>query len=360
MATLFGTSYTRDELLQRVGDISQFAGVRVGELSDGFERGVRVVDFRTGTGFEFTVLVDRGMDIGWATFAGASISWRSPTTAIGPVFFEPEGRGWLRGFHGGLMNTCGLTYMGAPCHDEGQALGLHGRASYTPASYFAHGGDWNGDEYEMWITGQLRETMVFGEYIVLRRRIVARLGESRLFVEDTVTNEGYQTTPHMILYHVNFGFPVVSEHTELLSASAEVKPRDEIAAAGLGQYNRFQPPTPGYQEQVFYHTPKADTEGYAQAALVNRSFGDGQGLGGYVRFSLDELPRLVQWKMMDQTTYVCGLEPSTNRTEGRDKERAEGRLQFLEPGETRHYKLEIGVLTSQEEIDAFAARLPGS
>ncbi len=358
MAKLFGETYTRDQLLQYVGDISQFAGVRVGELGDGFERGVRTADFRTGSGFEFTVLVDRGLDIAWASFQGASISWRSPTTAVGPAFFEPEGIGWLRGFHGGLVNTCGLTYMGAPGRDEGEALGLHGRASYTPATNVAYGGDWYGDEYELWLTGQLREAIVFGEYLILRRRISARVGESRLFIEDTVTNEGYQPTPHMQLYHINFGFPVVSPDTELLSASTELKPRDDIAAQGLDQYNRFQPPTPGYQEQVFYHTPKVDADGYAQVALANRKFGGGQGLGGYVRFKPAELPRLVQWKMMGQTVYVCGLEPTTNWVEGRAKERAEGRLQELQPGETRHYQVEIGVLTSQAEIDQFAAKLP--
>jgi len=319
---------------------------------------VRTADFRTGSGFEFTVLVDRGLDIAWASFQGASISWRSPTTAVGPAFFEPEGIGWLRGFHGGLVNTCGLTYMGAPGRDEGEALGLHGRASYTPATNVAYGGDWYGDEYELWLTGQLREAIVFGEYLILRRRISARVGESRLFIEDTVTNEGYQPTPHMQLYHINFGFPVVSPDTELLSASTELKPRDDIAAQGLDQYNRFQPPTPGYQEQVFYHTPKVDADGYAQVALANRKFGGGQGLGGYVRFKPAELPRLVQWKMMGQTVYVCGLEPTTNWVEGRAKERAEGRLQELQPGETRHYQVEIGVLTSQAEIDQFVAKLP--
>lgn len=358
MATLFGTSYTRADLLQHVGDISQLAGVRLGELGDGFERGVRVADFRTGSGLAFTVLLDRGMDIGWASFGGASLSWRSPTTAAGPAYYEPEGLGWLRGFHGGLVNTCGLTHFGAPVTDEGQPLGLHGRASYTPAAHIAYGGDWHSDDYEMWLTGQVRQAVVFGENLVLQRRISARLGESRLFIEDTVTNEGYQSTPHMQLYHCNFGFPVVSQATELLAASAEVKPRDEIAAPGLSEYNHFQSPTSGYEEQVFYHTPKADAQGFAQAALVNRSFGSGQGLGGYVRFALAELPRLVQWKMMGQGTYVCGLEPTTNWAGGRAKERAEGRLQFLEPGESRHYKLEIGVLSSQAEIDAFTAGLP--
>ncbi len=162
----------------------------------------------------------------------------------------------------------------------------------------------------------------------------------------------------MILYHVNFGFPLLSEHAELLSASSEVKPRDEIAASGITQFNRFQPPTPNYQEQVFQHTPQSDAAGYAQAALVNRNFRGGQGLGGYIRFRPDELPRLVQWKMMGQGTYVCALEPATNWVEGRAKERAEGRLQSLEPSESRQYKLEIGTLTSQAEITAFAAGLP--
>ena len=135
MPTLFGRTYPRDLLLQYVGDISQVAGVRVGELGDGFERGVRVADFRTGTGFEFTVLVDRGLDIAWAAFRGASISWRSPTTAIAPSFYEPAGLGWLRGFHGGLVNTCGLTYLGAPGEDEHKALGLHGRDTDCAGSW---------------------------------------------------------------------------------------------------------------------------------------------------------------------------------------------------------------------------------
>ncbi len=357
MANLFGTTYTRQELLQHVGDIGQVAGVRVGELGDGFERGVRFAEFRTGSGFEFTVLIDRGMDIGPASFRGAAIAWRSPVPAAAPAFFEPEGLGWLRGFHGGLTDTCGLTYYGAPNVDQGEPLGLHGRASYIPASHFAYGGDWLGDEYELWVSGLVREVMVFGHHLTLRRRISARLGESRLWIEDTVINEGYAPAPQMLLYHVNFGFPVLSAETELLVAS-EVQPRDAQAAAGLDSYRRFQAPTAGYLEQVFNHTPRPGADGLVQAALVNRAFNNGQGLGGYVRFRPEELPRLVQWKMMGQGLYVCGLEPATNWTGGRAEERAGGRLGTLEPGESRHYTVEIGVLASQAEIDQFAAGLP--
>jgi hypothetical protein len=57
--------------------------------------------------------------------------------------------------------------------------------------------------------------------------------------------------------------------------------------------------------------------------------------------------------MMGQGTYVVGVEPSNCLVGGRDKERAAGRLQFLEPGECREYRLEIGVLSSLLEIAAF-------
>ena len=357
MAKVFNHPYTREDLLQRVGDISQFAGVRVAELSDGFERGIRIADIRTGSGFDFTVLIDRGLDIGWATFQGASLAWRSPTTVVGPAFFEPEGKVWLRGFHGGLVTTCGLTYFGAPCTDDGKDLGLHGRASFTPATHFGYGGNWEGDEYDIWVTAQVREASVFGENLVLKRRVASRLGTSKLSIEDCVTNEGFQSAPLMLLYHVNLGFPVIDEQSELLSVSMNVKPRDQAAAAGIGQYNRFQAPTRGYEEQVFYHTMKTDSEGYAKAAVVNRAYHESRGLGVYLRYRAAELPYLVQWKMMGHGQYVCGLEPSTNLVEGRAKERKEGRLQFLEPGESRSYKLEIGVLGSQSEIEAFTASL---
>jgi Domain of unknown function (DUF4432) len=356
MAILYGQSFTRADLAERGGDIGQFAGVRMGELADGFERGVRIADIRTGSGFEFTVLADRGLDIGAAHFGGAPLAWRSPAAFAHPAFFEPEGLGWLRGFGGGLVTTCGLTYFGAPTVEEGQSLGLHGRASNLPATNLAQGADWHGDECELWVSGQTREARLFGENVALRRRISVRMGESRLIIEDAVTNEAHESTPHMLLYHCNLGYPILSEHSELLIDDEEVFARDEGCAPGLPGHRRFEPPTPGYSEEVFQHVTKTDAEGYARAALVNRNFDGGRGLGVFVRWRAAELPWLNQWKMMGQGAYVLGLEPATNWTIGRTAERAAGRLKFLEPGETRNYRVEIGVLVSRTEIDAFAAQ----
>ena len=102
MATLFGKRYTRAELLQYVGDVSQVCGVRLKTLDNGAERGVRVADFDTGSGFRFTVLIDRAMDIGPADWSGKPLAWTSGVGAVHPGLYDPIGLGWLRSFPGGL------------------------------------------------------------------------------------------------------------------------------------------------------------------------------------------------------------------------------------------------------------------
>ena len=348
MARLFGRDWSRQELVRRVGRMSQLCGARLGQLDDGVERGVRIADLWTGSGFGFTVLLDRGMDIFNATWQGRSLAWHSSTGAVTPAFFEPEGLGWLRGFYGGLVVTCGLTYAGAPCVDEGQPLGLHGRFSNSPASAVAVEQGWQGDDYRVSLRGQVRETRVFGENICLTRTVTANLGENRFFIHDVVENEGFQASEHMILYHINTGFPAVDDAAELVSPTQKATPRDAEAEKGKETYARFHAPTPAYAEKVYYHEMATDKEGHVWAAVVNRALG----FGAYVRYKKAQLPQFIEWKMLGEGTYVVGMEPANCLVEGRDKERARGTLQFLQPGEKREYSLEIGALTSTADVAA--------
>ena len=353
MARLFGTEYTKADLLTRVGDISQIGGVRLKTLGDGVERGVRAADFRTGAGLDFTVLVDRGLDISTASYKGQPLAWRSSTGDVSPAYYEEPGLGWLRSFYGGLVVTCGLTYAGAPGEDEGKAFGLHGRVSNLPASNVYADGTWEGDSYVMWVQGKIRETTVFGENVELHRRITAKLGEAKIWIHDRVTNLGHQDTEHMILYHINAGFPVIDEGSKLVAPVTGHKPRDADAEIEKELYASFCAPTPGFRERVYYLDMQEDADGIVSAALVNPSFNEGQGFGFYVRYPKRELPKFSEWKMMDEGTYVVGMEPANCWVEGRAKERERGTLQFLKPGETREYHLEIGVLPSREEIQEF-------
>lgn len=357
MPTLYGRRFSREELLRYVGNMDQLGGVRRFELQDGKERGVEGIEFRTGSGLNFLVVPGRGMDIAHAEYNGIPLCWHSATGIVNPAFFEPEGFGWLRSFYGGLVVTCGLSYAGAPCEDRGKPLGLHGRISNTPAERVCIDTGWDGDEYYLKATGELHESSVFGENLVLRRQILARLGEAKILIHDKVTNHGFEPAEHMILYHINFGFPVVSPSTELVSPSIEVTPRDADAQVEKEKFNTFLPPTQGFKERCYYHKMACDAEGYIWAGLINRDFGRGEGFGAYIKYPKDELPEFTEWKMNGQGTYVVGLEPGNCRVEGRHRERERGTLVFLAPGETREYHIEIGVMNSAEAIGAFEEKV---
>jgi hypothetical protein len=333
------------------------------ELADGKERGVRAAEFRTGTGLAFTALIDRGLDISHAEWAGRPMNWRSMTEDAHPAYFDPEGLGWVRTFYGGLLVTCGLNWAGAPCHDPlaGPArlgprdLGLHGRISHTPAKNVWADGEWEGDEYRMWLRGKCQEGIVFGENLVLHREIRTSLGSNSFTVRDRVENAGYDRVEHMLLYHINIGFPAVEEGSELLAPSRKCTPRDRDAEEGQEHARSLDAPIPGYGEKAYFHDLGSAPDGRTGTAVVNRELG----FGVYVRFNRNELPWYTQWKMMGQRNYVVGMEPANCLPLGRVTEREAGRLQYLEPRETREYTLEIGALTSAEEIDAFAAEVEG-
>lgn len=352
MPNLYGKQYTKDELLKRVGDISQIAGVRLIELDDGFERGARAAEFYTGSGLEFTVMIDRALDISMASFQGKSLSWRSSVTDKHPSYYDDKGAGWLRSFPGGLIATCGLTYIGASCEDEGESLGLHGRISNTPATNVYADGRWlDDDSYEIWIQGKARETTVFGENIQMERRISTKLGGKSIKIYDKVTNLGFQRSEHMILYHINAGYPVVDGTTKLLAPTRSYQPRDEEAQINKELYAQMLNPIHGFKEKVYYHDLGEDENGNTSVALINTAIDDG--FGFYVKFNKNELPKFVQWKNHDERDYVVGLEPSNSWVSGRDQERKQGTLQYIEPGETKEYHLEIGVLSTSDEIDAY-------
>ncbi len=353
MATLFGNSYSKRELSRRIGNLSQIGGTRLYELCNGPEKGVRAVDFRTGTGFEFTVLPDRGLDISAASYRGMSLVWRSPVGEIAPSFYEPEGLGWLRTFQGGLLTTCGLTHVGGPCQDRGENLGLHGRYSTIPARDVCADAFWRDDEYTMWVKGVMKEAVLFGENLTLTRKISAKLGESNLTVEDLVENNSFEKCPFMILYHINAGFPLVEAGTQFVATSVSVTPRDEEAEKGKDEYKVMSEPVAGYREKVYFHEMKADSEGYAYTALINKALG----LGLYVRYRNETLPHLVEWKMLGEGAYVVGMEPSNNLLRGRPGEREAGTLVEIEPGERVSTFMEIGVLSGNSEIKEYEKRV---
>jgi hypothetical protein len=361
MPELFGTHHSRAELLRRIGRLEQVAGVRLVTLGDGQGRGVRVLEFRTGAGFAFDVVVDRGFDVGRCELGGRPLSWLSAAGVVAPWYYEPDGWGWFRAWGGGMVVTCGLDHTLGPGEDTADQFnqphiyktvpyGLHGRVGGLPARLAGYGERWDGDECVLWAEGEVLQSAVFGEQLVLRRRIEARVGESRFTIHDVVANAGHTRASHMFLYHCNAGFPVVDASSELLVPSRRTTTGYGVPVEG---YATLSAPVPGATEACFEHDLIAEPAGTVPVALVNRALA----LGVYQVFRVAQLPHHTVWRMMGEGTYALAMEPSTNRDAGRWDARERGELQWLEPGEERRYDLEIGALDGQAAIGEFEGRV---
>ena len=360
MPRVCGESISRTELARKTGRLEQVAGVRLVTLGDGAGRGVRVLEFRTGSGYEFDVLVDRSMDVGRCEYRGTPLAWQSPVGVLGPWYAEPMGLGWFRAWGGGMLVTCGLDHTLLGGVDDASHFhqdvvptaeyGLHGRVGFLPARLTGYGERWEGDECILWAEGVIRQAAVFGETLELTRRIEARVGESRFTVHDGVVNAGFDPTTHMYLYHINVGWPVLDEGAHFVIPAPPGAP---VAEYPTNDYRHLTGPTPGYPEQCWEHAATPEPGGTVPVAVVNRA----REIGVYEVHRHDQLPFHTMWRMLGEGAYAVAMEPTTNRDAGRFDARERGELIMLAPGETKNYDLEVGVLDGAQEIDAFESRV---
>lgn len=330
----------RNELLQYIGNQAQIGGCRHYVLTDGRGRNLRGIDVNSGSGLQYTIMPDRGMDISLASYKGINLVYLTCNGETHPAFYEPENFGWLRTFAAGLLTTCGLTYLGAPVTDGNEELGLHGRYSTIPAKQVSDLSGWVGDEYHININGTIEEASMFGPKLRLERQIHSIQGQNSLRITDKITNFGYSPSTYTILYHMNFGYPLLNENAELIIEPTVTQPRCVAANSGINDYEKLGKPTEGYQEQVFCHTMQSNQNGETSATLQNRKLG----IALTIKFSVYELPYLIQWKMMGQGEYVLGLEPANVPLKNRKELRDENTLPYLQPGESVSNTIEV-VLT---------------
>lgn len=346
-------SYTRKEVLERVGNIAQIGGTRHYVLNEGRSKGTSAVDVDTGSGFRFTVVPDRGMDISLASFRGTNLVYLTANLEAHPAYYDPYGLGWLRTWFAGLLTTCGLTTVGAPGKDGDVELGTHGRHSTNPAFRLQDNSRWEGDEYLIELTGVMDDAVLMSDKIRMTRTISTSIGSKSLRIRDMVENIGFEPCPFTILYHINPGFPLLDSSSEFMLTSREAFAYEEWA--DISAMGRFSDPIPHFREENFHHVMAADSEGRALAAMVNRGL-DG-GLGLFVEYDVSTLPFMNEWKMMGQGDYVVGMEPCNVPCENRAVLREKGILPLLEPGESREMMLEIGILSGLEEIAEFEDRV---
>ena len=335
----------------KISNPAQLGGIETSVLDNGAGRGVRVAWINTGTGLRYKVVLDRGMDIADAFFNQHSLTWLSHGGITAPQPLSNQKLEWLRTFGGGLLTTCGLSHVGGPEQDEYGERGIHGYISNQPAQLESMvQPDPELGKLDFSITGLMRETTVFGPSLELRRTISGTLGHPMLRIRDEITNRANTPAPLMLLYHLNFGWPLVDEGTKLIwQGDTQAKPGG-INADTFNENNDFKTcPEPldthsGTGEAVAFIDPPASETGWCEAGLLNEKLG----LGVTMRWRKEQLPWLINWQHWGRGEYVTGIEPATHPPIGQAAARANNTLLFLAPREQRTFDLELTVNRSSD------------
>ena len=347
------TNFNKRQLLKYVGDFKQVFGIKEYLLSGGKAKGIKAFDVKTGSGLEFTILADRCLDIAGLSFKGINCSYLAKAGVNAPEFYEAKGAEFLRNYFAGFLTTCGLRNVGSPCEENGEAFPLHGRISNTPAEEVCANTEWIDGVPVLTISGKMKEARLFGENIVLSRKITCKYGENKILIQNTIENYGFRREALMLLFHFNMGYPLLDEDAILVTSTNILTPRDQDAIDGEALYNRCQPPTPDYAEQVFYHSLNADKNGETSVALINKKLE----LGAAIHFNKNQLFNFSQWKQMGEGDYVMGMEPCNCYVGGRTDLRNIPIMEYLEPGEAKKFDLTIELINGMEAIDTLVNKI---
>ena len=316
-----------------IGHESQLYGVEEHRLVGGKGDGMRLLQVKNGKGLEFTVSADRCADISRLSFRGINMGYFSPCGYVAPAYYDDKKDGFLKSFTAGFLTTCGLTAVGSPCVDMGEELPLHGTVANIPAEHIY----WEQDEKEIRIHATIKDEGIFAHKLVMNRVIRCSKEKNTITIQDKIENSGDTSCPVMLLYHMNMGYPLLSEKAEVEIPSIAVLPRNARAAEDLDTWNQMLPPQTQFEEQCYYH----HFDKVGKASIYNPEIG--QGLE--ITFDAENLKYLTEWKMMGKRDYVLGLEPGNCTPDGRDVMRKEGELTILEAGQSVCYQVEVSLFT---------------
>lgn len=335
------TNYTQkckmegEKMNKYIGHDSQLYGVEEHKLIGGKGDGMRLYEINNGKGLMLTVTPDRNCDISRLRFKGINLSYMSACGYVAPAYYDSIGSNWLNSFTTGFLTTCGLNGVGTPCVDEGEEVPLHGSIGNTPCenSYYT---EENGC---LIVRGITKDETIFGRKLRLSREIKVSTEENTFTLTDVIENTGDREEPYEVLYHMNMGYPLLSEKSIITVPSTSVTARDEHANEDIANWMNMEEPTANYQERCYYHKfedSKEITVSIEQPDINTKLS---------MIFDPTELDGFTEWKMMGVRDYVLGLEPGNCYPDGRDVMRKTGMLKFLKPGEKKTYTVTIKVET---------------
>ncbi|NGM70623.1 aldose 1-epimerase [Natronolimnobius sp. AArcel1] len=278
------------------------------------------------------------VDVLWRT----PHNWTPPESRYVPTAAET---GWNEHYPGGWQVN--LPVAGGGWEFDGSAYGQHGESALLP---------WDAevvrDDGEA-VT--LRLTVELTRYpFVVERDLTLPAGDSRLEIEESVTNRGERPLEYVWQQHVTLGQPLLSSAARLdLPDATGVNPKygDAFPNARLEGDVEFEwPHAPGRDGTTvdLREIPPEDSTIHDQSFAVDMADGwyaltnPDIDLGFALTFPLEPFESLWYWQPFGgfhespwfNRNYNVGLEPTTAYPGDPDVQRENGTMKELEPGET--------------------------
>ncbi|MGI6526590.1 MAG: DUF4432 family protein [Caldicoprobacterales bacterium] len=337
-------------LRKYAGDLSGIYGMQDFTYNEGRAKGLRAIQLKNGRGLEATLLPDRCLDVPYFSYKGINLGLVTKVGLSAPTYYTEDGvRGFLKQFNAGLLTTCGLTHSGAPSEIEGRKYSLHGVIGNTPCVSVNKEEVCEDDAISLQVSGEVQEACVFGEYVVMNRKMKMETESNILHIIDTIENRDFAPVPLMNLYHINFGYPLLDAGCRIYFSTEKVEPKDDFARQGLSRYSHVEEPEIGMDEQCYIHTGGT---GHQFALLHNPKLS----LAAVVHYDIDDLPFFNEWKCMKAGDYALGLEPSAAGFWGLEYARDNNIVQYLQSGESITYHISIEILDDEEKIQSYISQ----
>ena len=325
-------------------------------LKGGKQEGSELLTIKS-EGLTINLSPTRGLGIVNVEGNGIRLGWDSPVKEIvNPKYINLESRGgagWLDGFNE-MMVRCGFEWTGHAVQADGMMYTLHGRAQNTPVSkLFVEVEDQA--PFTITIRGLIKENTFkksnFETWVAIRHVP----GSKEFTVHDILTNLSDYDRDYQIIYHSNFGTPILEQGAKFVAPVKEISPFNEYAATGLKNWQTYQGPTKGFDEMVYNIFPYSDANNQTQVMLKSNASDKGVGIA----FNTQQLPVLTLWKNTDtlKQGYVTGIEPGTSFAYPVTIEREQKRVPQLGAGKSTEFILTYSLLSNKEEVANYDAKI---
>ncbi|MHC4487394.1 MAG: aldose 1-epimerase family protein [Planctomycetota bacterium] len=291
------------------------------------------------------------------------LGWDSPVkTLVHPKYINlhtRQGLGWLEGFNEWIVR-CGLEFLGAPGTDEfidntgkkaKMDLTLHGKIGNIPASRVEVIVE-RRPPYTIRIRGRVDEACLHGPKLELWTQILIVPGSNSFQISDKITNRSALEQEFGVLYHANYGKPLMEKGAKFIAPVRQLTPINEHSALGVSTYNLYRGPTPDIAEQVYCMRLWADKSDNTKVMLHNAAADKAVSMA----YSVSQLPFFTLWKnpVALEDGYVTGLEPGTGFSLNRAIERKFSRVPKLAPHQSRSFTIDFTLHVGKDQVSAAA------